>query len=143
MPNMASTISSHNNFVLGMNPAPADGGCNWWSGAEQCALNGRCLMTSLMYKSIVSTEKEHKEYTGLTPSSRGTQLTQPSTPHHPLKLHLEPEIQQQHLLFCLLVHYEAGPKRGLGQGPGDWGNGGAVPHQTEEVSHLTALGKES
>ena len=66
-------------------------------------------MTSLMYKSIVSTEKEHKEYTGLTPSSRGTQLTQPSAPHHPLKLHLEPEIQQQHLLFCLLVHYEAGP----------------------------------
>ena len=35
------------------------------------------------------------------------------------------------------------PKRGLGQGPGDWGNGGAVPHQTEEVSHLAPLGKES
>ena len=66
MPNMASTISSHNKFVLGMNPAPAEGGCNCRSGADQCALNGRCLTSSLVYKCIVSTEKEHKEYIGLT-----------------------------------------------------------------------------
>jgi hypothetical protein len=35
------------------------------------------------------------------------------------------------------------PKGVWGQGPGDWGKRWAVPHQTEQVPHLTALGKES
>ena len=100
MPSMASTISSHNKFVLGENPAPAEGGCNCRSGADKCALNGRCLTSSLVPRlhregaqGVHRADSKHLQ--AEVHSAQGVlQAPEPGTPHHTLELRLEPEIQQ-------------------------------------------------
>ena len=93
-----------------MNPAPAEGGCNCRSGADQCALNGwcltkyvrltyMCLTSSLIYKSGEGAQGVHradsKHLQAEAHSPQGVlQAPEPSAPHRPLKLQHEPEIQQ-------------------------------------------------
>lgn len=67
MPNMAAAIKQHNNKVLREAPPKRATGkmCNCRQ-KSQCPLDGACLEKSIIYKAVVSTEQNEKEYIGLT-----------------------------------------------------------------------------
>ena len=66
MPNISSIISSHNNRILGTKTSLVEGHCNCNDGIENCPLQGKCMTESLVYKAIVKTENDSKEYIGLS-----------------------------------------------------------------------------
>ena len=66
MPNMVSTIASHNKIVSGPPSTLAEGGRNCRKGITNCPLSGKCQSSSLGYKwTVTSTGENSKEYTGL------------------------------------------------------------------------------
>ena len=66
MPNMASIISGHNRKVSGLVEKPVEMGCNCRGGKEICMLQGSCQTSNLIYKCVVSSTHDSKEYIGLT-----------------------------------------------------------------------------
>ena len=67
---MKRLISAHNSKVL--RPKTNDVNverCNCEDGVEYCPLNGNCLVENIVYKAIVSSQLETKEYIGQTMNS--------------------------------------------------------------------------
>jgi len=67
MPNIGSIIKNHNEKILNNNNTRPQNGCNCRQ-KDQCPLNNNCLITSVIYKPNVITEKDNtgKNYIGLT-----------------------------------------------------------------------------
>lgn len=68
MPNMKSTIASHNKSILSnVTPAPTQqsrDGCNCRKKNE-CPLEGQCLQTNVVYQATVTSEASTESYVGL------------------------------------------------------------------------------
>ena len=68
MPNMKSTIASHNKSILSnITPAPTQqsrDGCNCRKKNE-CPLEGQCLQTNVVYQATVTSEASTESYVGL------------------------------------------------------------------------------
>ena len=67
MPNKGSIIKNHNKKILNNNNTRPQNGCNCRQ-KDQCRLNNNCLITSIIYKANVITDKDNtgKNYIGLT-----------------------------------------------------------------------------
>ena len=63
IPNIARIISSHNKTVLASTPHNCKCTCRVKSN---CPMNGKCQEKSIVYKAVVTSEQEKKEYIGLT-----------------------------------------------------------------------------
>lgn len=67
MPNMKSTIASHNKSILSnVTPPPTQSraGCNCRKKNE-CPLEGQCLQTNVVYQATVTSETSTESYVGL------------------------------------------------------------------------------
>ena len=66
MPNMKSIISSHNKHGLSNvnSPTPEPDTCNCRRKPD-CALEGKCLQTNVIYQATVTTETTTENYVGL------------------------------------------------------------------------------
>ena len=73
-PNGASIINSHNKTVLASTPQDCKCNCQVKSN---CPMKGKCQEKSIVYKAVVTSEQEKKEYIGLTEhaSNNGTEAT--------------------------------------------------------------------
>ena len=76
MPNMSSIIKNHNKKILNNNTTPKNG-CNCRQ-KDQCPLDNNCLITSVIYKANVTTDKDNtgKNYIGLTEGTFKQRYTQ-------------------------------------------------------------------
>ena len=63
MPNVASIICRHNKTVLASTPQDCKCNCR---DKSNCPMNGKCQEKSIVYKAVVTSEREKKEYIGLT-----------------------------------------------------------------------------
>ena len=69
MPNIKSTISSHNKAVLSnfyqSQTQTNDKECNWRK-KDQCPLDGKCLTQNVVYQATVTTQTSSDSYVGLS-----------------------------------------------------------------------------
>ena len=77
MPNIGSIINNHNEKILNNNNTRPQNGCNCRQ-KDQCPLNNNCLITSVIYKANVITDKDNtgKNYIGLTEGTFKQRYTQ-------------------------------------------------------------------
>ena len=68
MPNVKSTISSHNHRVLKKSNVATTGITSNCRDKKQCPLQGKCLTKSVVYKAEITTKDtdENKNYVGVT-----------------------------------------------------------------------------
>ena len=59
MPNMGSIINNHNKKILTNNNTTPQNGCNCRK-KDQCPLDNNCLITSVIYKANVTTDKDDR-----------------------------------------------------------------------------------
>ena len=59
LPNVKTTISAHNKAILHDNNIDQASTCNYKS--MTCPLDGKCLMSNVVYKAVVSVPSAHKE----------------------------------------------------------------------------------
>ena len=76
MPNMGSIIKNHNKKILNNN-STSQNRCNCRK-KDQCPLDNNCLITSVIYKANVTTDKDNtgKNYIGLTEGTFKQRYTQ-------------------------------------------------------------------
>ena len=83
MPNMGSIINNHNKKILTNNNTTPQNGCNCRK-KDQCPLDNNCLITSVIYKANVTTDKDDtgKNYlgSGLTEGTFKQRYTQHKLP---------------------------------------------------------------
>ena len=81
MPNMGSIINNHNKKILTNNNTTPQNGCNCRK-KDQCPLDNNCLITSVIYKANVTTDKDDtgKNYLGLTEGTFKQRYTQHKLP---------------------------------------------------------------
>ena len=68
MPNMGSAIAGHNKRLLDDTPNSInrDHGCNCTGGVDECPLDGNCQIQEVVYRAVVSSNEDQKEYIGQT-----------------------------------------------------------------------------
>ena len=66
MPNMSSIISRHNKSLLKPKPTLTDNRLCNCRNIDKCPLGGKCLEQAVIYKAIVNTNNDQKQYIGLT-----------------------------------------------------------------------------
>ena len=81
MPNMGSIINNHDKKILTNNNTTPQNGCNCRK-KDQCPLDNNCLITSVIYKANVTTDKDNtgKNYIGLTEGTFKQRYTQHKLP---------------------------------------------------------------
>ena len=65
MPNMTNIISSHNRKLTSRAAQPNEEGCNC-RRPNECALQGKCQTSNLVYRCRVTTADDTQDYIGLT-----------------------------------------------------------------------------
>ena len=67
MPNVKKAITRHNVQVLKSEEEPTQPGCNCSGVMGPCPLDGKCLVSGVVYKAtVVDTDNNTSTYTGLT-----------------------------------------------------------------------------
>ena len=63
MPNMESIVRQHNSRILKEVPQDSVNECNC-QRHEECPLKGKCLTDNVVYKAVVTTDNDSKQYIG-------------------------------------------------------------------------------
>ena len=63
MPNMENVIRQHNSRILRDPPPASERNCNCRK-PDECPLNGECLSSDIVYKAVIKTDQDSKEYIG-------------------------------------------------------------------------------
>ena len=94
MPNMGSIINNHNKKILTNNNTTPQNGCNCRK-KDQCPLDNNCLITSVIYKANVTTDKDDtgKNYLGLTEGTFKQRYTQHKLPFRNRNTPTTPNLQ--------------------------------------------------